>query len=628
MRKFLLLLTSIFVMISTLGAVELPTGTIYYDNTITQFSTVKFVYGYENVREGCTVVTMTKGDGDIWSYTFNTEITDVYKYFFSNTSLSNGKYGQMFSEFKDYITLERGEKRSATTDKIVTSGYIFVSESNNNGNWFQGEWVSMKEFEKDNDTSNLPIANCNPNSGTLPVVYLNTKDAAEIVSKDEYLEGTIYIDAKGIPGYSDAGSSAAPLVTEVKGRGNYTWTSFDKKPYRIKMDKKASLLNMTKDKSYTLLAHADDKIGFLKNTVGFALSRYFGLSYTPGQEPVELMLNGEYRGLYFLTDHIKVSDNRVNITEQDDLETDPAAITGGWLLEIDNYDEDPHFTIYKKDEYGDAMWFRYKSPEELSYQQEMYMTNFLNLANDAVYAEDKSSTEWEKYIDMDALVNYYLVYEIVANREGFHGSCHMHKDRGENTKLVFGPVWDFGSALMNMDNTFIYEDYAWGIKWIDQIAQFPRFQEAVRERWKETRGGLMPYLRKEVDAFIDKITMASQCDCKKWPSYGNKNVLSNKEDFYDMITKRLEWLDTHFGTVGVEEQPSFTINIYPNPTTDKIFIDIDEEILSATIYSLSGEKLLDLDTDVREWNLNLNSGTYLIIIQTEKSSLTNKIIVK
>jgi hypothetical protein len=81
-----------------------------------------------------------------------------------------------------------------------------------------------------------------------------------------------------------------------------------------------------------------------------------------------------------------------------------------------------------------------------------------------------------------------------------------------------------------MDNTFIYEDYPYGIKRIDEIAKFPRFQAAVRKRWQETRGDLVPYLRKEVNAFIDKIVYASQCDCKKWPEYGNKNVLDLKTE--------------------------------------------------------------------------------------------------
>lgn len=625
MKKLLLLLVVAFATVSTMCAVNIPKGTIYYDNSVTNYSTVKLAYGYEDASKGTILVTMTKGENNVWSYKFNNSVNFVYRYIFLETSLADKTYKQTFSDFKDEIT-NREEIRTATTDMIITSGYIFVPENNSNRNWYRGNWMSMSEFEKKDDTSNLPTANCNPHSSTVPVVYLKTDNGKDITSKEDYVTGTLYVDALNIEGYTSTGTADAPVATELKGRGNYTWTGFDKKPYRIKMNKKASLLNLTTDKSFNLLAHADDTQGFLRNTTGFAVSRHFDLAFTPSHEPVELFLNGKYRGLYFLTEHIKVSSNRVNITEQDDNETDSEAITGGWLLEIDNYEEDPHITIYKPE--GDAMWFTYKSPEELSAKQEAYITNFLNLANNAIYEEDKSSTEWEKYIDMDALVNYYLTYEIVANREGFHGSCYLHKDRGADTKLKFGPVWDFGSALMNMDDTYIYEDYAWGVKWIDEIAKFPRFQQAVRERWLEKRGTLMPYLRQEVDKFIDKIASAAQCDCKKWPNYGNNNVLSDKESVYELLEKRLSWLDSNFGTVGLTEEEAVELTVFPNPTTDRISVNSSEEILSIFVYNLAGNKLLDLDVNKTEWNLGLEAGTYILTVETAKNTISRKIIVK
>ncbi len=629
MKKILLLLSLAFITITSANAVDIPKGTIYYDNSITNFEFVKFVYGYDNEEQGCTVVSMKKGENNVWYYTFSRSVRGVERYFFSGTKLSDGTYNQTFTVFKDFIVNDRKEIRTATTDKTFRNEYIFVPEDNESKNWYQGSWMSLTDFKNKEDNSNLPVANCNPNSGTLPVVYLTTNDGKEITSKEEYVDGTIYIDAKGIEGYSDAGTSSAPLVTELKGRGNWTWNGFDKKPYRIKMDKKASLLNLTTDKSFNLLAHADDNYGFLRNTAGFALSRYFGLKYTPTQEPVELFLNGDYKGLYFLVDHIKVSSNRVKVEEQDDKETDLDKVTGGWLLEIDNYSEDPHITIKKgcDDPFGEEMWFTYKSPEELSAQQEAYITNFLTKATCAIYSEDKTSREWEKYVDMDTLVNYYLVYEIMGNREGFHGSCYLHKDRGADSKLIFGPVWDFGNSLWDMSNTFIYEEYPYGIKWIDEIAKFPRFQTAVRKRWLEKREDLMSSLRKECDAFIEKITYASQCDCKEWPSYGNKNVVSRKEAFYDLIENRLAWLDTQFGTVSIDENESIELNIYPNPTTGKIIVNSDIEILSASMYNLAGQKILDLPVGQTEWDLNLNTGTYLLNIETESSTIVKKIMV-
>ena len=627
MKKLLLLFVALVAAISTCSAaLNIPKGTIYYDNSITNFEFVKFVYGYENTTQGSIVVSMTKGENNVWSYTFSSNVRNVERYFFSGTKLSDGTYNQTISTFKDYIANDRSEIRTATLTSTFRTNYIFVPEDNTNKNWYQGTWMSLTDFKEKEDNSNLPAATCNPNSNTVPVVYLTTDNGKDITSKEEYVTGTIYVDAKGIAGYENAGSASAPLVTELKGRGNWTWNGFDKKPYRIKMNKKASLLNLTTDKSFNLLAHADDNYGFLRNTAGFGLSRYFELEYTPTQEPVELFLNNDYKGLYFLVDHIKVSSNRVNITEQDDNETNSDNVTGGWLLEIDNYSDDPHITINKPN--GEEMWFTYKSPEELSVQQEMYITNFLNKATSAIYAENKNSTEWEKYIDMDALVNYYLVYEILGNREGFHGSCYMHKDRGADTKLVFGPVWDFGNTLWDMSDTFIYEEYPYGIKWIDEIAKFPRFQTAVRKRWLEKRGSLMPYLRSVVDPFIEKITYASQCDCKKWPEYGNKNVISRKEAFYDLITKRLSWLDTQFGTVGIEEEGAVELSIYPNPTAGKIYVNTEEEILSANVYNLAGQKMLDLPATEKEWDLGLEKGTYILTVETSNNTITKKILVK
>ena len=95
-------------------------------------------------------------------------------------------------------------------------------------------------------------------SGTLPVMYITTENQTPVTSKDYYLNATYYLDAKGIAGYDNIGSASAPLNMEIKGRGNYSWSGFDKKPYRIKLADKQALLGMNKSKHFTLLAHADD----------------------------------------------------------------------------------------------------------------------------------------------------------------------------------------------------------------------------------------------------------------------------------------------------------------------------------------------------------------------------------
>ena len=115
-------------------------------------------------------------------------------------------------------------------------------------------------------------------SGTLPVLYITTQNNTPVTSKDYYLQATYYLDAKNISGYTNIGSASAPLSMEIKGRGNYSWTGFDKKPYRIKLAEKQSLLGMIKSKHFTLLAHADDakdKKGYMRNAIGFELIAIF-----------------------------------------------------------------------------------------------------------------------------------------------------------------------------------------------------------------------------------------------------------------------------------------------------------------------------------------------------------------
>ena len=172
---------------------------------------------------------------------------------------------------------------------------------------------------------------------------------------------------------------------------------------------------MNKSKHFALLAHADDQMAFLRNTVGFELSRRLGLKYTPAQQPVEVVLNGDYIGLYFLTETIRIANDRVNIVEQPDSATDASVIIGGWLVEIDNYDEASQVRITEGN--GETLRFTYKSPEILSSQQERYLKSQMVATNSAIYSTDKNSETWEHYIDIDSLARFYIVQEIMDNAE-------------------------------------------------------------------------------------------------------------------------------------------------------------------------------------------------------------------
>ena len=530
MTKKNILLLPMLMMLSafTARALDIPQGTFYFDNSLTKYSVVKFVFGsYSNPES--YVMSMTHEDDDLWSITIPETVTGMYRYCFAETSLADGMYTETFPDLKDRISNTLGEKRTTTCELSIPVGWVFTPTSGSN--WATGTWV------KPGDAMSY--------SGTLPVMFINTEGAVPITSKDEYVYADYYVDNMGIEGIENVGSQDAPQLMEIRGRGNYTWSDFDKKPYRIKLDQKTPLLGMKRNKHFALLAHPDDKLGFLRNTVGFEISRRLGLAWTPAQQPVEVVLNGDYLGLYMLTEIIRVEPDRVNITEQANYETNRFLITGGWLVEIDNYLEEEQVRTVEGN--GNSIWSTYKSPELLSDEQRTYLTGLINTVNAAIYVSDKTNNSWEKYIDPDTLACFYLTQELLDDTESFHGSCYWHKENGDSTKIMFGPVWDFGNAFHRTPNRFIYDKPAFTQTWIGEIAKFPHFQEIVLKHWNRYVRMHHKSMDEFIDDFIGKIYYAAMSDAARWPQYGNPDILNDRDTFKSYFHSKYSWLASQWG---------------------------------------------------------------------------------
>ena len=523
-------------------ALDIQKGTYYFDNSLTRYPVPKFVYG-SNTPAVTHVVSMRREEGDRWSVTFTETVTGIYRYVVAATSMADSTYQRSFTEVKDYISLTLDEPRTVTSDTPMPVGWIYTPT--NNEKWASAEW-------------RMPYDQAY--SGTLPVLFIKTE--APVTSKETYVNGTCHIDAMGVEGCTSLATAGEPLTVQVKGHGNWTWKDFSKKPYRLKFSEKVKPLGMKKSRHFVLMANADDNLGFLRNTVGLELGRRLGLAWTPWQEPVEVVLNGDYIGLYMLTEKIRVAKNRVNIVEQADKETDPDSITGGWLMEIDNYDEEGQVVITEGN--GAKLRFTMHTPEVLSAAQRDYIAHLLTATDQAIYAADKRSTDWEQYIDLDSLVRYYIVQEVMDDAESFHGSCYIHKQRGSGTKLIFGPVWDFGNAFQRGFDRFIYQDSPFGQNWIGEIARYPRFQERVREVWRLFLGGSLPSssgfggfpgLDTYIDGFIARIATAAVCDARRWPNYGNGNIDERKNEFKRRMKEKVDFLTRQWGEGinGIEE---------------------------------------------------------------------------
>ncbi len=256
----------------------------------------------------------------------------------------------------------------------------------------------------------------------IPELTITTTDPsiAEIPSKDYYLEGTLAVNGRG--GYEDYTGK-----TEVKGRGNSTW-GYPKKPYRLKLNKKAEICGLGKAKNYVLLAnHLDPTL--MLNSVAFKIGRLLELPFTNHAIPVDVVLNGIYKGSYLLTEQIEVKENRVDLDENNSV-----------MWELDSYwDDEPKF---KSTAFNLPVMV--KDPDLTTEQFEYWKKDF-NAFTTQFAKEPLEGNSYVDMIDIESVAKFLITFNLVHNMEINHPkSVFLHKER--NGKYVMGPIWDFDWA--------------------------------------------------------------------------------------------------------------------------------------------------------------------------------------
>lgn len=370
----------------------------------------------------------------------------------------------------------------------------------------------------------------------LPVVMIDTPESAPVVSKSDWMKNAnmrIY-DKNGKLDYEGSLS--------IKGRGNSTW-KYPKKPYALKLDSKSKILGMKKHKRWCLLANWMDRT-LMRNAVAFEISRKTDLDYTPSGEFVELILNGKHCGNYYLTEQIKVDENRVNISELDPNASLGEEITGGYLFEIDkNFDETYKF----RSEIKDFPWM-FKDPDEVNDAQFEYAKNYVNDMEKSLYRDEEfRQRKFEDFMNLESFVDWWFVYELSINSEPYHPkSCYMHKDAGG--KMTAGPVWDFdwGTFDPSLSSRFLIRTYLY----YDRLFVDKKFVALVKERWEllKPRFETIP---KYIDGLKRQLGKSDEINSAMWPITQNVNGDENMSfsDAVDRIksayTAKLSWLDSN-----------------------------------------------------------------------------------
>ena len=365
----------------------------------------------------------------------------------------------------------------------------------------------------------------------LPTVVINTKGAQEVTSKEEELSSVVYI-------VSEEGKKLlATEKTGVRGRGNASW-NFPKKPYRLKFDEKQQLLDApAKAKKWTLINNYGDKT-LMRNILAFELSRRFGLAYTPYCHPVDVVLNGEYRGCYQLCDQIEVNKNRVNITEMEPEDVTLPELSGGYLIEVDAYASTEASHFYST--LGTPVTIKSPDDEDIVNAQTRYITDYFNRMENAVFASNFADPEtgYRRYLDLDSFLKHFMVGEMSGNTDTYW-SVYMTKDR-ESDKFFTGPVWDFDIAFDNDQRTYPIEahtDYIFASKnssvaseaMRQMVNRIVKEDEGARQRllelWSEarnTKGIDETSLLEYVDKTVELLNESQKLNFLRW------NILSER----------------------------------------------------------------------------------------------------
>lgn len=516
-------------------ALEFKAGIYYFDNSKLKFNNVKMVLGNEHTTYVYDMISL--GDDSRLKGRLNQDLSDLTGFCFIESDTMPGTYNKGLQFFlHDIASSNPNFRQTKVLESLNTwaevTGWVFYPL--NDAPKSDGYWRPLSSYGVEP-------------SRTVPLVHINTQDSMPIISKDYYINGELWIDNCGIEGFESLGSDDAPMVMEIKGRGNYTWTCL-KKPYKIKFAKKLSPLGLDNSKHFVLKPDCDDWSGYLRNETGFETSRQLGMPYTTRQYPVELILNGEYEGIYFLCEKIRVESGRVDIMEQIDNDTNPYNVTGGWLIEKDGNGPLINAQYQNNDPDESFYYFSSESPELLSQEQLNYITPLLQRIDSLIFVADKNDTAWENYLDINSLAKYYVIQEVMESVESFSGSLFMYKDWGEDEKFKFGPVWDFDCSTYANGTTgdhFIFEyETEFTFLWIKELLKFPHFQQNIRMVWKEFMANdALSKVLEHAHQWRNIVKDAEISDSQRWPFLASVHPEELTTQYLDIIARKVAWLD-------------------------------------------------------------------------------------
>ena len=464
----------------------------------------------------------------------------------------------------------------------------------------------------------------------LPVMYINTDNGERISTREFYVSGSLKLEED----YN------GPI--NIKARGNSSWWEFKtkKRAYTVKLDKKTDLLGLGKAKKWTLIANFSER-SQMRNKFIYDLSGRLGMAYSKS-EYVNLVLNGEYMGIYMLCrkidpkmcdieDYEEIAEDAAKIIKEnyhlsdkkyeeleDAMEKDLSWLsngifqnkykislssldipdTGNYLLELDEYYDE--YSKFRSD-MGVAVMVR--APEYLKTNSERWkeLKSFINDFEEALSSStfvNSKGKHYSEYIDVDSFVDYFLLNALMLNVEFGYKSQYCYITSAG--KIVMGPCWDYdwssGNHFFPSTNNYKAWYPDWRCvhnKWYHKLYGDPSFVNKARERWFEIQDIIKEEIENLESIYVNLMDSAElEINCYNADPYETdyryrSNGWTFQEEyeyFASFLLKRASWMTTQLE----KRDPNIDENGVKYGFKSKASVKLD--ISSDTIDILSGTK--------------------------------------
>ena len=461
-----------------------------------------------------------KNEGNILFYTYDSHgrLLNAYE---------NEKDGLWYlfvtgsDDFED-VTLYSKEKIESVSHGRVVDDSISVEAAFSDGN-------TQLDVKTVNGVYKVIIM-----KSELPSIYIDLADTTlDNIHKDKdvvYYGNSMYIsDPNNQHSVSLAGG------VQIKGRGNSTWTVYEKKGYQLKFSESISLMGMDEAENWVLLAGSSDD-SLIRTQLVYNMVKNMDMAFVPELKYVDLWIEGEYLGTYLFGEKIESDINRLNLKS-----------TYGAIFEHDE-------AFYAEEEY----WFYNErlqrhfvvkdmnkvKPALVKAASEDFSKNVDELIT-YLYTTPPSKVTLEelgRMIDVDSFIKYYLINEYVQNRESFATSFYWYKD-GEEDVIHLGPVWDFDTCMGN-DGASYYENYGCEhilFRYLLAGDEFYDRTQKLYEQYKDVLGSMAG----NIDQLRSEIELSALMNYIRWDVLGKpsqKAGSDNAKTFDEAINNVKNWL--------------------------------------------------------------------------------------